>query len=261
MSIASLVPPSLGRDDAREPGGTAMLTAAWRHLLFVNYEARPEHLVPHLPPGTELDLRDGRAYVSLVGLRFIRTKVLGVAVPFLGAFDRVDLRFPVIRTTPAGDVRQGVVFLRELVPHSVLAFAARLAVNEPYESAGLRSTVPYGGFDAVGRVEYSWEIDGRWHAMEATTKGKPAVPPEDSETAWLAHRLWSYTRQSDNSTMEFAVDHPRWRTWDVPGATVTVDAGAALLAPALNGRPVSAFVAEGSAIRAFSPVGFRHSRR
>jgi uncharacterized protein YqjF (DUF2071 family) len=259
MSSSTLATPT---PQVGAPGGgrTPFLTAAWRHLIFANFEAKPEHLTPSLPPGIELDLHEGRAFVSLVGLRFIRTKVVGVLVPFLGAFDRVNLRFYVTRRMANGESRRGVVFLRELVPQSVLAFAARLALKEPFEMAALRSSVPYGGFDATGSVEYCWRLDDRWHSMEATTKGKPSPPEPASLTSWLAHRLWSYARQPDGSTLEFELEHPRWRVWNAERAMVRPDAGAIRLAPALAGKPLSVFVADGSAVRAFNPVGFRLAR-
>lgn len=259
LSTITLASPPVSVGD---PDSTRIpfLTAAWRHLLFVNFVAEPGHLIPSLPPGTELDLYDGRAMVSLVGLRFIRTKVIGVPVPFLGAFDQVDLRFCVLRRSPNGDVRRGVVFLRELVPQSVLAFAARLTLHEPFEAAALRSSVPYGGFDATGRIEYTWQLENQWYVIDALTKGKPGTPEPGSETGWLAHRLWSYTRHPDGSTLEFEFSHPRWRTWDVTPDRVRIDAEALRLAPALSGRPHSAFVAEGSKIKAFHPISFRHAR-
>lgn len=257
MSSATIATPPRGIAGRAAEPRSPFLSAAWRHLLFVNYEARPEHLLPHVPPGVELDLHEGRAFVSLVALRFIRTKLLGVPVPFLGAFDQVNLRFYVRRTMPDGKARRGVVFLRELVPQGVLALAAQLAFHEPYESAALRSDVPYGGFDAAGRIEYAWRIDTRWYRMTTVTKREPKLPALGSETDFLAYRLWNYTRQPDGSTLEFQVEHPPWKVWHVDDVSVQVDAGAAKLAPALLGRPVSAFVATGSAVTAFNPVRFR----
>jgi uncharacterized protein YqjF (DUF2071 family) len=243
-------------DGVRAP----FLTAAWRHLLFVNYESDPAHLAPYLPPGVELDLFEGRALVSLVGLRFIRTKVLGVPVPFLGAFDQVNLRFYVRRTMPDGQQRPGVVFLRELVPQGMLALAAQLAFHEPMEAAALRSEVPYGGFEAAGRIEYAWRLEGEWYRLATTTRREPRLPELGTETDFLHYRLWNYTRQPDGSTLEFQFEHPRWRTWPVEDADVRVDAAAARLAPALLARPSSAFVAAGSAVKAFDPVRFRAIR-
>ena len=58
------------------------LAAEWRKLILVNYVIDPEVLVPLLPYGTELDLWEGKCYVSLVGFRFINTKLKGIYIPF-----------------------------------------------------------------------------------------------------------------------------------------------------------------------------------
>ena len=44
------------------------LTAEWRHLAMLNYEADPKLLAPFVPSGTELDLWNGKNFVSVVGL-------------------------------------------------------------------------------------------------------------------------------------------------------------------------------------------------
>jgi uncharacterized protein YqjF (DUF2071 family) len=60
--------------------GAVFLTAEWRDIAMLNYEVPPELLHPYVPHGTELDLLDGKALVSVVGFRFMRTRVLGVPV-------------------------------------------------------------------------------------------------------------------------------------------------------------------------------------
>ena len=61
---------------------TTFLTAEWRHLAYANYEIDPGALRPYVPAGTEIDLWEGRCYVSVVGLQFLKTKLLGLAIPF-----------------------------------------------------------------------------------------------------------------------------------------------------------------------------------
>ena len=100
------------------------LTAEWRHLLMVNYLVDPAALVPLVPAGTELDDWQGRTYVSVVGFRFLRTRVLGVPVPFHRNFDEVNLRFYVRRRVD-GERRKGVAFVKEIVPRRAIAFVAR----------------------------------------------------------------------------------------------------------------------------------------
>ncbi|HQD10995.1 MAG TPA: DUF2071 domain-containing protein, partial [Flavihumibacter sp.] len=58
------------------------LTAEWRKLALANYAIDPSLLKPWLPAHTELDPWQGTHYVSLVGFRFINTRLKGLAIPF-----------------------------------------------------------------------------------------------------------------------------------------------------------------------------------
>ncbi|WP_396175964.1 DUF2071 domain-containing protein, partial [Flavobacterium sp.] len=42
------------------------LKANWENIIMVNYEIDPKVLLPFLPNGVELDLYQGKAYISLV---------------------------------------------------------------------------------------------------------------------------------------------------------------------------------------------------
>ena len=61
------------------PPTARFLTALWRDLVMLNYEVDPAVLAPLVPIGTELDLWEGRALISVVGFHFRRTRVLGLA--------------------------------------------------------------------------------------------------------------------------------------------------------------------------------------
>src|SRR6266436_9510458 len=91
------------------------LTAEWVHLAMLNYEVDAGLLLPFVPVGTELDDWNGKVFVSLVGFRFLKTKVFGLTIPFHSNFDEVNLRF-YVRRREGNEVRRGVVFLREIVP-------------------------------------------------------------------------------------------------------------------------------------------------
>src|SRR5215213_8997960 len=103
------------------------LTARWHNLFLATYPVPPALLEPRLPPGLTLDLRDGRAFVSLVAFEFLDTRVLGVPWPGYRDFAELNLRFYARR----GEER-GVVFLREFVPRFLIAWLARKLYNEPY---------------------------------------------------------------------------------------------------------------------------------
>src|SRR5919199_3954177 len=111
MTGGAANPPAQPRAAARER--RPFLTAEWRYLVMLNYDVPPAVLAPLVPAGTTLDLWRGRALVSVVGFRFLATRVLGVPVPFHRDFDEVNLRFYVRRELPGGEVRRGVTFVRE----------------------------------------------------------------------------------------------------------------------------------------------------
>src|SRR5579872_5879214 len=128
------------------------LSAEWLDLVMLNYEVAPSLLNPYVPSGTRLDSFNGRTYVSLVGFRFCRTKLLGFfPIPFHSDFDEVNLRFYVRRKEDRDD-RRGVVFIAEVVPRRAIATTARLAYGENYnclpmkhrlETEGLNRTAEY----------------------------------------------------------------------------------------------------------------------
>jgi uncharacterized protein YqjF (DUF2071 family) len=157
------------------------LTAQWRYLVMLNYDVDPAILYALVPRNTELDLWNGRAIVSAVGFRFLRTCVLGVPVPLHRDFEEVNLRFYVRHTTPDGDVRRGVVFVRELVPRLAIALAARVVYNEPYRAVRMRSSAPTGHSEEPGRVSYGWRTGAWWQEVAATATGAASLPSPVSE--------------------------------------------------------------------------------
>ncbi len=50
---------------------------------MLNYQIDPAILQPIVPAGTELDLWEGRTYVSMVGFMFLKTKVRGLTIRFI----------------------------------------------------------------------------------------------------------------------------------------------------------------------------------
>jgi uncharacterized protein YqjF (DUF2071 family)/predicted DCC family thiol-disulfide oxidoreductase YuxK len=249
------LPPSAGAT-TRPPGRRAFLTADWRFLVMLSYEIDPAVLEPLVPAGTMLDPWQGRTLVSVVGLRFVDTRVLGLAVPFHRHFDEVNLRFYVRRELPGGEVRRGVVFVRELVPRVAVALVARLAYSEPYRVVPMRSMLPASARERPGRIQYEWREGRSWQRLAATTVGTPAVPTPVSEAAFVTQRHWGYTRQRDGSAIEYEVDHPVWRVWPAESHVLDADVQRVYgerFVPALSAPPTSALVAEGSPVIVHTP--------
>jgi len=232
------------------------LRAEWRWLAMLNYEIDERVLRPYVPRGTELDLWQGRALVSVVGFRFERTRVLGLSIPFHRDFEEVNLRF-YVRREHTGGARRGVVFVRELVPRRAIAWTARLAYGEPYLALPMSSSVPAIAAEvARARVEYRWRHARHEQELSLRARGEPRVPPADSEAGFIAEHYWGYGRGRGARTVEYEVEHPPWRVWDADDAHLEVDAqrlyGDAFV-HALAQTPRSAFLAEGSPILVRKP--------
>lgn len=230
------------------------LTAAWRHLVMLNYRIDPEVLLPLVPSGTELDFWKDMALVSVVGFRFLQTRVLGMAVPFHVNFDEINLRF-YVRRREAGEWRHGVVFLKEVVARRAIAAIARFSYNEPYVTLPTRNLVELDGAQRgdPGLVRYQWKEE-RWYTIEAATTGLPLPIEQASGAEFITHRGWGYTAQRDGSAIEYKVSHPRWRTWSAASFRLDCDIDRMYGAPfvaALTSAPYSALVAEGSPVKVF----------
>ncbi len=222
---------------------------------MLSYAVDPGVLEPLVPSGTTLDTWHGVPLASVVGFRFLRTRVLGVPVPFHRDFEEVNLRF-YVRRAVAGETRRGVVFVAELVPRVAITLVARLVYNEPYRTVPMRSTAPDTPVVTPGRLSYEWRIGPGWHRLAATPVGAPSVPAEDDIAAFVTEHYWGYTRQRDGATIEYAVEHPRWQVWTAESPALVTDV-ARLWGPAfvpwLARPPVSALVAEGSPVTVHRP--------
>lgn len=233
-----------------KPAGV-FLTADWQNLAMLNYEVDPGLLSEFRPAGTELDHWNGKTFVSLVGFRFLKTKVCGIPIPFHRNFDEVNLRF-YVRRSVGGEIRRGVVFIKEIVPRWAIAAVARSFYNEKYIALPMDHQVKSGEHRLS--VEYSWHSGFAWNRISIGAAGTPTLPEPGSEEEFITEHFWGYSAQADGTTVEYRVTHPSWRVWSECDAKFegnATDLYGPDLASVLAGKPSSAFLAEGSAVTMF----------
>jgi uncharacterized protein YqjF (DUF2071 family) len=228
------------------------LSAVWRDLLMLNYEVDPTILQKYVPAGTELDSWDGKIFVSLVGFRFCRTKLLGaIPIPFHTEFEEINLRFYVKRRE-GNELRRGVVFIAEIVPKHAIALAARWFYGENYVRRPMAHSVL--SKDSNVEVEYSWRSGNEECKLQAHASGTPSLPVEGSLEQFIAEHYWGYSRQPDGGTVEYHVQHEPWKVWTANHAEFsgdTRDLYGDELSQLLTKAPASAFIADGSPVRVF----------
>jgi len=214
---------------------------------MTNYEVDPSLLAGRVPAGTELDLHDGKCFVSLVGFMFLDTRVLGFLVPFHINFEEVNLRF-YVRRQADDEMRRGVVFIKEIVPRSAIAAVARILYGEPYEAWKM------GHLRNESTVGYSWrKLDTR-NQIEIRIGESQGVPPDDSHGSFIIEHYWGYTKRAENRTDEYKVEHPKWELFSTLNPKIEVDFGKTYgdeFAFLSDAEPYSALLARGSGISVF----------
>ncbi|MEO0334253.1 MAG: DUF2071 domain-containing protein, partial [Bacteroidota bacterium] len=138
------------------------LTAQWKYLLMANYAVDPSVLKSYIPRSTELDYFQGQTYVSIVGFRFLNTKLLSISVPFHRDFTEVNLRFYVRYQTAEG-WRRGTSFISEIVPKPAIAWIANLVYHEHYTYAPTQYWIDHQEDELS--IEYTWKRGGRNFVM------------------------------------------------------------------------------------------------
>ena len=222
------------------------LTAQWRNLITVTWVVDPARLIDRVPVGTTLDSWRGKTFVSLLGFQFQDVKVLGAPIPFHQEFEEVNLRF-YVRRVVGDEIRPGVVFIREMVPRPLVGGMARLLYREPYLVTPMRSAVESGPPPCV---EYEWDAIGRWHGVSGRGAGNGAAAEPGSFEEFVTQRNWGYNGEPGKETLEYYVDHPRWRLWHARDTQLDCDATplcGAELARQLT-TPISTLIADGSPV-------------
>ncbi len=221
---------------------------------MANYEVDPSVLSPRVPLGTELDLHEGKCFVSLVGFMFLDTRVMDFLVPFHVNFEEVNLRFYVRRETN-DEVRRGVVFIKEIVPRAAIAAVARTLYGEPYERWSMSN------FRDDKHVRYSWEKGGSANSISSERGQSLGVPDEGSHGEFIIEHYWGYTKRGNDRTDEYKVEHPKWELFAAAKPQIDVDFGKTygqefdLLTTA---KPYSTLLATGSGIAVYKgkTIGF-----
>lgn len=228
---------------------THFLLAEWNNLIIANYAVPKELLLPYVPYKTELDLFEGNACLSLVGFKFLNTKVLGFSIPMHINFEEVNLRF-YIKHNDHGNWKRGVVFIKEIVPKRAVSFIANNIYREKYATMNMRNfhNDTGGSFEAG----YEWQHKKKWNKISAVTdkRSKKIIP--GSCESFFADHYWGYSKYSDTKTYQYRVEHPVWETLKVISYSIDCDFGSLYgkeFSFLNKQKPVSVLMTKGSEIR------------
>jgi len=227
---------------------SVFLKANWENIVMANYEIAPAILEKYLPKGIELDLYNGKAYVSLVGFMFKDTKIFNVPIFKFGTFEEINLRFYVSRKV-GNEIRRGVVFINETVPYKAVAWLANALYKEHYTTIPTRH---HWDFTKENKeIKYEWLVNKKWNSIELSASKEKKIMAENSFESFIFEHYYGYTKYNDTTTQEYQIAHPSWLINEIEAYKIDCDFENMYgkdFAVLDKTQPASIFLAEGSAI-------------
>ncbi len=189
---------------------TTFLTGAWRKLLMINYIIDKNILEKYLPNGTEIELFEGKCYISLIGFMFMDTKLKGIPIPFHRNFEEINLRFYVTREEN-GIKKRGVVFIKEIVPKPAITIIANTVYNEKYETLPMK----HQWIEHENSLEIIYQTKRKnWQSFSIKTSKDSFDIANGSKAEFITEHYWGYNKFNEQKTIEYNVRHPRWKVYD-----------------------------------------------
>ena len=225
------------------------LKADWENIIMANYEIDPKILEPFMPKGVELDLYNGKAYVSLVGFMFKKTKLFNIPIPYFGTFEEINLRFYVIRKDE-NQIKRGVVFINETIPYPIVAWVANKLYKEHYTVVPTRHSIT-NNFE-LKKVKFEWKINNSWNSINVEASNKSNSMKTGTLEKFIYEHYFGYTKIDENNTEEYRLQHPSWKINSVLETEIDCDFEAMYgkAFSVLNDtKPEAVFIAEGSSVK------------
>jgi uncharacterized protein YqjF (DUF2071 family) len=186
-----------------QPVRRAIMKQGWYDLAYIHYRYSVEEVASILPPGLEVDVCDGSAWVGLIPFSMRGIGVPGLpAVPYLGSFPEINVRTYVRRNGIPG-----VWFCSLDINRLLPVLVARTTYTLPY-CFGKASNKRVGD-------ELHTSVVRRWPRGSASTKIQlkilePIIEPSPLEI-FLSARWGLYTTTRSGNLRYAPISHPKWK--------------------------------------------------
>jgi len=185
--------------------GEPLFLATWDRAVFIHYETEPSLLQREIP--FQLDLREGRAFVSIVGFTLLRIR------PRIGGRLGEWLFRPIasheflnVRTYVRHGDEPGIFFLAQWLSNPLSFRLGPRTFGLPYRFGSLRYKHTHEKVEMLGRVTAKEGQLGHSAAI-SILDFDPSV--EDSLTEFLLERYTAFTCQGRRCRL-FRVWHEPW---------------------------------------------------
>lgn len=186
------------------PSGPWIMTQSWHDLLFAHWPVDARALREKIPPGFDLDLFDGQAWIGVIPFHMTNVAPRGVpAIPYVSAFNELN-----VRTYVTMDDKPGIYFFSLDADSRVAVTAARTLFKLPYYVAEMAhdtrdGEVTYCSRRTSGHEPAEWR--GRYRA---TGSARPAE--RGTLDYFLTERYCLYTVDEEFRAYRLEIHHPAW---------------------------------------------------
>lgn len=153
-------------------------------------------------------------------LKFNKSNIFGINIPFYGSFDEVNLRFYVKRSD-ANEVKRGVVFVSEVVPYQIVATLANLLYKEHYSVAKMISSISIE--NNLKKINYNWKQKSDNYSIQTSFYEDLNEIEVDSLEEFIYEHYYGFTKINERETWEYKVNHPRWLTNKIKSFEINCD--------------------------------------
>lgn len=196
------------------------LSAKWKNIVMANYIIDKSLLSKYLPKYPELDIWNNKCFVSLVGFMFLDTKLVGIKFPFHINFEEVNLRFYVTYNDGI-NIKRGVSFVKEIVPKFAISSIANILFNEKYVTMKMKNKLEINNNNLS--VDYLWKYNSNWNKIGVECENQKYELESNSLEEFISEHYWGYTKYNNDITIEYEVQHPKWKYYKVNNFEINVN--------------------------------------
>ena len=218
----------------RHPRGWLM-AMDWDDLLFLHWPVAPESMQRFIPKGLDLDIRDGKAWISVVPFRMshVRPRFLP-CLHGLHAFAELNVRTYVVR----GGI-PGVWFFSLDAANQVAVRAARRFFHLPYFDADMQVSRESDRFRYDSRRTHAGAPPAAF-AAEYGPVGPVYRAADGSLEDWLTARYCFYAADDEGGIYRTTIHHKPWRLQPAT-AKVSLNTMTEQIGLPLEGEPLLQF--------------------
>lgn len=188
-------------DTCPDPVKRAVMVQQWRDLAYVHWRYPVEEVQALLPPGVDVDVHDGSAWVGLIPFSMRKIGLPRMpAVPYFGSFPEVN-----VRTYVRCNGRPGVWFFSLDVNRFLPAVVARTTYLLPYCWGSAQHH--RDGDNLNTKVSRRWPSQASTHI--SISIGDEIEQPDET-CIFLSARWGLYSKGFRESLRYAPVDHEKW---------------------------------------------------